>query len=114
MEGARKSQHPKAEIEQSLGLWITKRLLVLLWARKDSNLRPNGYASRYSFRCPFQVCGLDYPFTPFQGRLPSSLYTFPMDGAWLGITLSCDVGFPEFGKIHLEIAFQAALCDESY
>ncbi len=32
------------------------------WARQDSNLRPNGYASHYSFRCPFRVCGLDCPF----------------------------------------------------
>jgi len=36
----------------------------------------------YSFRCPFRVCGLDYPFTlqsacHSAGCLPSSLYTFP-------------------------------------
>jgi hypothetical protein len=34
------------------------------WARQDSNLRPTGYASHYSFRCPFRVCGLDCLFTP--------------------------------------------------
>ena len=34
------------------------------WAHEDSNLGPTGYASHYSFRCPFRVCGLDYPFTP--------------------------------------------------
>ena len=49
---------------------------VKKWARQDSNLRPNGYASHYGFRRPFRVCGLDYPFAPV-GRLPSSLYTFP-------------------------------------
>ena len=73
-----------------------------VWARQGSNLRPNGYASHYSFRCPFRVCGLDYPFTPLPGRLPSSLYTFLRDQAqvWLGITMSIDEGFPEFGRIH--------------
>ena len=34
---------------------------------------------------PFAVCGLDCPFAPV-GRLPSSLYTFPVARAWLGIT----------------------------
>jgi len=34
-----------------------------VWARQDSNLRSSGYASHYGFRRPFQVCGLDYPFT---------------------------------------------------
>ncbi len=37
---------------------------LLKWAQQDLNLRPTGYASHYSFRCPFRVCGLDYPFTP--------------------------------------------------
>ena len=34
--------------------------------------------------------------------------------AWLGITLSHDLGFPEFDRFHLKIALQAALCKESY
>jgi len=44
-----------------------------------------------------------------QGCLPSSLYTFLSTEAWLGITLSHDLGFPEFGRFHLKIAPQAAL-----
>ena len=84
------------------------------WARQDSNLRPNGYASHYSFHCPGWVCGLDCPFAP-EGRLPSSLYTFLSREAWLGITLSSDLrpeglGFPEFDRIHQGIAPQAAHC----
>jgi len=79
----------------------------------DSNQGPTGYASHYSFRCPFRVCGLDYPFTPV-GCLPSSLYTFLTSEARLGITLSFDLGFPEFGRYHLAIARQAALGNESY
>ncbi len=60
--------------------------------------------------CP--VCGLDCPFVhagiSYTGRLPSSLYTFPGDGAWLGITVSCELGFPEFDRSHLKITLQAA------
>jgi hypothetical protein len=37
------------------------------WARQDSNLRSNGYASHFGFRRPFRVRGLDYPFTPAWG-----------------------------------------------
>jgi len=68
------------------------------WARLDSNQQPSGYASHCSFRCPFRVCGLDYLFIPRWGRLPFSLYTFLAFEAWLGITLSADLGFPEFGR----------------
>jgi hypothetical protein len=32
------------------------------------------------------------------GGLPSSLYTFPLARAWLGITMSADLGFPEFDR----------------
>jgi len=85
-----------------------------VWAHLDSNQGPTGYASHYSFRCPFRVCGLDYPFTPAPGCLPSGLYTFLTAEAWLGITLSCDLGFPEFGRCHLKIALQAARGNESY
>ncbi len=68
------------------------------WARLGSNQRPSGYASHYSFRCPFRVCGLDYPFAP-KGRLPSSLYTFLQKEAWLGITLSYDIGLPRIWQV---------------
>ncbi len=50
-----------------------------VWAHLDSNQGPTGYASHYSFHCPFRVCGLDCPFT-LVGCLPSSLYTFLMRG----------------------------------
>lgn len=50
----------------------------------DSNHRPNGYASHYSFRCPFRVRGLDYLFA-HGGRLPYSLYTFPGYGFGSGL-----------------------------
>jgi hypothetical protein len=43
------------------------------------------------------------------GCLPSSLYTFLILEAWLGITISLDVGFPEFDRYHLKITPQAAL-----
>ena len=36
------------------------------------------------------------------GCLPSRLYTF-LKEAWLGITISFDLGFPEFDKFHLKI-----------
>ena len=87
-----------------------------LWAHLDSNQGPTGYASHYSFRCPFRVCGLDYPFTP-EGCLPSSLYTFlsvKHAEAWLGITISSDAGFPEFGRCRLKITLQAALGNRPY
>ena len=32
----------------------------------------------------------------------------PLDEAWLGITMPCGEGFPEFGRVHLGIAPQAA------
>ncbi|SRR5581483_4117013 len=32
------------------------------------------------------------------GGLPSSLYTFPLTRAWLGITMSAELGFPEFDR----------------
>ncbi len=33
------------------------------WLRgRDLNPRPLGYAYHYSFRCPAQVCGPDFPF----------------------------------------------------
>jgi predicted nucleic acid-binding Zn ribbon protein len=51
---------------------------------------------------------------PEQGCLPSSLYTFLSTEAWLGITISCDLGFPEFDRFHLEITPQAALGSKSY
>jgi len=47
---------------------------------------------------PSGVRGLDYPFAirrcaGVSRRCPSSLYTFPFSGAWLGIAIA---GFPEF------------------
>jgi hypothetical protein len=45
------------------------------------------------FRGAHPVCGLDYPFAIRAGvdrrfrRCPSSLYTFPFSGAWLGIAM---------------------------
>jgi len=47
------------------------------------------------------VCGLDFPFTLCKRGLPSSLYTFLLKEAWLGITIrmqSILVGFPEFDR----------------
>ncbi len=35
---------------------------------------------------------------PWEGCLPSSLYTFLAAEAWFGITISSEVGFPEFGR----------------
>jgi len=51
------------------------------WDRQDSNLQPRDYASHFGFRRPFQVRGLDHPFTPHAQDehlpcLPSGLYTF--------------------------------------
>jgi len=51
---------------------------------------------------------------PRPGCLPFSLYTFLITEAWLGITTSCDSGFPEFGRCHQKIALRAALCRDSY
>ena len=65
-----------------------------------------------AFAAPFGFVGWTIP-SPRHGGLPSSLYTFPRLGAWLGITLSCDVGFPEFGRIYQEITLQAALCSDA-
>ena len=50
---------------------------------------------------------------PIMGYLPSSLYTFLAE-AWLGITVSHDLGFPEFDRFHLKITPQAAPCRKSY
>ena len=46
------------------------------------------------------IRSLDYPFTlasPLSRCCPSSLYTFPAWGAWLGIASE---GFPEFGQFY--------------
>jgi hypothetical protein len=51
---------------------------------------------------------------PSTGCLPFSLYTFLVFEAWLGITLSQDLGFPEFDRCHLKITPQAARLRESY
>ena len=67
----------------------------------------------YSFRCPFRVCGLDYPFTPKGAcRLVStpSLAGLARDYR-IQIT---DLGFPEFDRYHLEVSPQAALDKLTY
>ena len=48
------------------------------------------------------VRGLDYPFAIAFGfrRRPSSLYTFPYHGAWLGIGLGYPLAFPEFERFY--------------
>jgi hypothetical protein len=51
-------------INETRGTAICARVKVKKWAHVDSNHGPTGYASHYSFRCLFRVCGLDYPFTP--------------------------------------------------
>ena len=73
-------------------------MCIFLWAQQDSNLQPSGYACHYGFRRPFRVRGLDYLFARRGGCLPFSLYTFLVFEAWLGITLSKDLGFPEFDR----------------
>jgi hypothetical protein len=79
------------------------------WAPRDSNPGPTGYASHRSFRRPFRVCGLDYPFAPATGRLPSSLYTFPMMGLGSGLPCLTAAGFPEFDRFRPKITLRAAL-----
>ena len=60
-------------------------------------LRPHGFSYHFGFRRrPPGVRGLDYPFTLAFVRCrccPSSLYTFPLTEAWLGIASE---GFPDF------------------
>ncbi len=59
--------------------------------------RPHGFSYHFGFRRrPSDVRGLDYPFTLAVTRFrccPSSLYTFPLAEAWLGIASE---GFPDF------------------
>ena len=57
----------------------------------------------------FRVCGLDYPFAPSPGRLPSSLYTFPAVGLGSGLPRLTTQASPNLAGYHLEIAPQAAL-----
>jgi len=50
---------------------------------------------------PSGVRGLDYPFTLARSFrcCPSSLYTFPLAGAWLGIASE---GFPDFEQFYAQ------------
>ena len=72
-----------------------------------------------AFAAPFGFVGwtISSPLVA-QGGLPYSLYTFlganQRRKAWLGITVSCELGFPEFGRCHLAITPQAAPRSESY
>jgi hypothetical protein len=61
-----------------------------------------------AFAAPFGFVGWTIP-SPLWGacRLVSTPSSLPE--AWLGITISCDVGFPEFDRCHLKITPQAAL-----
>jgi hypothetical protein len=66
------------------------------------------------FTAPFGFVGWTIPSPHRLGCLPSSLYTFLTTEAWLGITLSHDLGFPEFGRYHLTVTRQAALGNRTY
>ena len=52
-----------------------------------------------AFAAPFGFVGWTISSPALRGCLPFSLYTFLRVEAWLGITLSRDVGFPEFGRL---------------
>jgi hypothetical protein len=75
--------------------------------RGDSNPHPLT-GSRFSYHFDFRrrlvgVRGLDYPFAIAFGRRrrPSSLYTFPQAGAWLGIGLGRSLSFPRIWAVLL-------------
>jgi hypothetical protein len=100
--------------------WMPERGCLIMKLRgKDLNLRPLGYAYRYSFRClaKWPVCGLDFLFTlrpalPPLGCLPLSLYTFSdsvsTTKAWLGITLP--PASPSLTGFRAGVSFCAAPC----
>ncbi len=82
-------------------------LLAHPWRRWDSNphgeLTPADFLTTMAFATSDGVCGLDFTLT-VAVRLrsqPSSLYTFPITWAWLGVaTATGSRGFPDFGRIH--------------
>jgi hypothetical protein len=83
------------------------RLTDYWCGRGDSNPHPLT-GSRFSYHFDFRrrlvgVRGLDYPFAIAFGRRrrPSSLYTFPLTGAWLGIGLGRSVSFPRIWAVLL-------------
>jgi predicted nucleic acid-binding Zn ribbon protein len=45
---------------------------------------------------------------------PVSTPSWDYSQAWLGVTIPCSSGFPEFGRIYQQIALLAALCSSSY
>lgn len=63
-----------------------------------------------AFAAPYGFVGWTIPSPPAWGGLPSSLYTFLLRGlARDYLIIIDDLGFPEFGRIHLKITLQAAL-----
>jgi hypothetical protein len=83
------------------------RLACCWCGRGDSNPHPLT-GSRFSYHFDFRrrrvgVRGLDYPFAIAFGRRrrPSSLYTFPLTGAWLGIGLGRSLSFPRIWAVLL-------------
>ncbi len=56
-----------------------------------------------AFTALFRFVGWTIPSPPKLGGLPSSLYTFLIKEAWLGITLlPFNLGFPEFDRFSLK------------
>src|SRR5262249_2231345 len=67
-----------------------------------------------AFAAPFEFVGRTLSSSP-AGCLPSSLYTFvSRRDAWLGITLSDDVGFPEFDRMLYSVSAVEAPCTPPY
>ena len=70
----------------------------------------------YSFRCPFRVCGLDYPFTPMRRLRRTGACRLVSTPSPVNRSLArdyptyllIDLGFPEFDRYHLGISSQAA------
>ncbi len=74
-----------------------------------------------AFAAPFEFVGWTIPSPPPKalGRLPSSLYTFPIKGLARDYHIGrylyrCDLGFPEFDRFHYRVSPIAALDKLAY
>src|SRR5487761_648727 len=80
---------------------LSRAKLVALPGLEPGRLAGSRFSYHFGFRRPARVRGLDCPFAiTADGRIrrrPSSLYTFPIFRAWLGISSKA---FPDFGRFY--------------